>query len=188
MLGFFRREARGNPRPTTPTGRLKKREEVRAGRLGREMGPHIPTQASQLHSIIHSRSKSSASGAGSPDDPFFLTSSQRREYCLCGLTRRTSEDWGGTPMAKQKIAIACQGGGSQTAFTAGVLSTFFEQGLHLQKQIVSLSGTSGGAVNASLAWYGLLKTAQGDPVPIQNFSRPWIMSASFRGSPPISTG
>ena len=49
-------------------------------------------------------------------------------------------------MAKQKIAIACQGGGSQTAFTAGVLSTFFEKGLHLQKQIVSLSGTSGGAV------------------------------------------
>jgi len=70
-------------------------------------------------------------------------------------------------MAKQKIAIACQGGGSQTAFTAGVLSAFFEKGLHLEKQIVSLSGTSGGAVTASLAWYGLLKAAQGDPVPIQ---------------------
>ena len=70
-------------------------------------------------------------------------------------------------MAKQKIAIACQGGGSQTAFTAGVLSTFFEKGLHLQKQIVSLSGTSGGAVCAALAWYGLLKAADGDPTPIQ---------------------
>jgi len=31
-----------------------------------------------------------------------------------------------TPMAKQKIAIAWQGGGSQTAFTAGVLAAFFE--------------------------------------------------------------
>ena len=31
-------------------------------------------------------------------------------------------------MEKQKIAIACQGGGSQTAFTAGVLSAFFEKG------------------------------------------------------------
>ncbi len=70
-------------------------------------------------------------------------------------------------MEKQKIAIACQGGGSQTAFTAGVLSAFFENGVHLQKQIVSLSGTSGGAVCAALAWYGLLKAAAGDPTPIQ---------------------
>ncbi len=70
-------------------------------------------------------------------------------------------------MARQKIAIACQGGGSQTAFTAGVLSAFFERELHLKKQIVSLSGTSGGAVCASLAWYGLLKAAQGDRIPIQ---------------------
>lgn len=69
-------------------------------------------------------------------------------------------------MAKQKIAIACQGGGSQTAFTAGVLSAFSKHELHLQKQIVSLSGTSGGAVCAALAWYGLLKTAQGDPTPL----------------------
>ena len=70
-------------------------------------------------------------------------------------------------MEKQKIAIACQGGGSQTAFTAGVLPAFFENGVHLQKQIVSLSGTSGGAVCAALAWYGLLKAAAGDPTPIQ---------------------
>ena len=74
-------------------------------------------------------------------------------------------------MAKQKIAIACQGGGSQTAFTAGVLSTFFENGLHLQKQIVSLSGTSGGAVCAALAWYGLLKAAPGIPPPSRSESR-----------------
>jgi len=70
-------------------------------------------------------------------------------------------------MAKQKIAIACQGGGSQTAFTAGVLSAFFERELHLKKQIVSLSGTSGGAVCAAVAWYGLLKAAAGDPIPIE---------------------
>ncbi len=70
-------------------------------------------------------------------------------------------------MAKDKIAIACQGGGSQTAFTAGVLSAFFEREIHHKKQIVSLSGTSGGAVCAALAWYGLLKAAAGDPTPIQ---------------------
>lgn len=71
-------------------------------------------------------------------------------------------------MKKQKIAIACQGGGSQTAFTAGVLSAFFKEEVHLQKQIVSLSGTSGGAVCAALAWFGLLKAARGDTTPIQN--------------------
>ena len=32
---------------------------------------------------------------------------------------------------------------------------------------MSLSGTSGGAVCAALAWYGLLKAAAGDPIPIQ---------------------
>ncbi len=68
---------------------------------------------------------------------------------------------------KTKIAIACQGGGSQTAFTAGVLSSFFENKVHLKKQIVGLSGTSGGAVCAALAWFGLLKAAQGDKTPIQ---------------------
>lgn len=65
-------------------------------------------------------------------------------------------------MSRTKVAIACQGGGSQTAFTAGVLSSFFEHEVHREMQIVSLSGTSGGAVCASLAWYGLLKTAAGD--------------------------
>ena len=70
-------------------------------------------------------------------------------------------------MSRTKVAIACQGGGSQTAFTAGVLSAFFEEGLHRDKHIVSLSGTSGGAVCAALAWYGLLEDAAGDRTPIQ---------------------
>lgn len=70
-------------------------------------------------------------------------------------------------MKKNKIAIACQGGGSQTAFTAGVLKSFFENNLHKKKQIVSLSGTSGGAVCATLSWYSLLKAAKGDSTPIE---------------------
>jgi NTE family protein len=69
-------------------------------------------------------------------------------------------------MNKQKIAIACQGGGSQTAFTAGVLKTLFDNDIHHEKEIVALTGTSGGALNAALAWYGLLKTAKGDTTPI----------------------
>jgi NTE family protein len=51
------------------------------------------------------------------------------------------------------VAIACQGGGSHTAFTGGVLQRLLADGNH---RIVGLSGTSGGAVCALLAWYGLL--------------------------------
>ncbi len=61
---------------------------------------------------------------------------------------------------KPKIAIACQGGGSQTAFTAGVLHALFEADIQKDFEIVSLSGTSGGAVCASLVWYALRKGEQ----------------------------
>jgi NTE family protein len=58
---------------------------------------------------------------------------------------------------KPRIAIACQGGGSQTAFTAGVLKALFENKVQDRVNIVSLSGTSGGAICAFLAWYALRK-------------------------------
>jgi NTE family protein len=58
---------------------------------------------------------------------------------------------------KPKIAIACQGGGSQTAFTAGVLKGLSEARVADEFDIVSISGTSGGAVCAALAWYALRK-------------------------------
>ncbi len=56
---------------------------------------------------------------------------------------------------KKRIAIACQGGGSHTAFTAGVLKKILSQG-DKTFEIVALSGTSGGAICAALTWYGLL--------------------------------
>jgi NTE family protein len=55
-----------------------------------------------------------------------------------------------------RIAIACQGGGSHTAFTAGVLRRILRES-DKSFEIVALSGTSGGAVCALLAWYGLVK-------------------------------
>jgi NTE family protein len=55
----------------------------------------------------------------------------------------------------RRIAIACQGGGSHTAFTAGVLKRLFQE-QDKDFEIVALSGTSGGAICALLAWYGLL--------------------------------
>ena len=58
---------------------------------------------------------------------------------------------------KPKIAIACQGGGSHAAFTAGAFQTLFENRIQDQYEIVSLSGTSGGAICAALIWYALKK-------------------------------
>ena len=58
------------------------------------------------------------------------------------------------------VAIACQGGGSHTAFTAGVLQTLLNNLDTSRYRIHGLSGTSGGALCAALAWYGLLL---GDP-------------------------
>lgn len=58
---------------------------------------------------------------------------------------------------RTKIAIACQGGGSQTAFTAGALKALCEAGLWEEFEVVSLSGTSGGAVCAALLWFAMEK-------------------------------
>ena len=58
---------------------------------------------------------------------------------------------------KTKIAIACQGGGSHAAFTAGALAALFEHNIQDKYEIVSLSGTSGGAIAAALTWYALKK-------------------------------
>lgn len=52
------------------------------------------------------------------------------------------------------VAIACQGGGSHTAFTAGVLTEILRN-CPERYEIESLSGTSGGAICAALAWDGL---------------------------------
>lgn len=56
---------------------------------------------------------------------------------------------------KTKIAIACQGGGSQAAFTAGALQGLFDGGISDRFEIVALSGTSGGAICAALIWYAI---------------------------------
>lgn len=69
----------------------------------------------------------------------------------------------------KKVAIACQGGGSHTAFTAGVLTTLLNHFEHLKNdreyQIVSLSGTSGGAICAFFAWHAILKYMDDPNIP-----------------------
>ena len=56
---------------------------------------------------------------------------------------------------QRRVAIACQGGGSHTAFTAGVLKRLLGADELDGYQVAGLSGTSGGAVCALLAWYAL---------------------------------
>jgi NTE family protein len=56
-----------------------------------------------------------------------------------------------------RVAIACQGGGSHTAFTAGVLKKILQKQSENKFEIVALSGTSGGAICAFLTWYGILQ-------------------------------
>ncbi|WP_251328539.1 patatin-like phospholipase family protein [Haloplanus pelagicus] len=53
------------------------------------------------------------------------------------------------------VAIACQGGGSHTAFTAGVLKELLRE-WDDEYELVGISGTSGGAFNALATWYGLV--------------------------------
>ena len=61
----------------------------------------------------------------------------------------------------KRVAVACQGGGSHAAFAAGVLLELMEPRNFGRIDLVGLSGTSGGAVCASLAWSGLVRAGGG---------------------------
>ena len=61
----------------------------------------------------------------------------------------------------RRVAIACQGGGSHAAFTAGTLKKMLEEG-HERYDFVAFSGTSGGTVCALLAWYALIEHGKGE--------------------------
>ena len=63
----------------------------------------------------------------------------------------------------KRVAIACQGGGSHTAFAAGVLKRLLTEKLE-RYEIVAISGTSGGAICALLVWYALLKDDRGEAI------------------------
>ena len=55
-----------------------------------------------------------------------------------------------------RVAVACQGGGSHAAFTAGVLKVLVQEEQRQDYQLTAFSGTSGGAVGAE-------KSANGQP-------------------------
>ena len=55
---------------------------------------------------------------------------------------------------RKKIGLALQGGGSHGAFTWGILERLLERDLF---EIAGFSGTSAGAMNSTIATYGLMK-------------------------------
>ena len=63
------------------------------------------------------------------------------------------------PSSRLRVAIACQGGGSFNAFTAGALLSLLE-GRPEEVDYIGFSGTSGGGLCATLAWWASL---QGEP-------------------------
>lgn len=76
-----------------------------------------------------------------------------------GGCREDSADRRTLPVSdRPKIAIACQGGGSHAAFAAGVLGKLLSPPCYDRFDLVALSGTSGGAVCAALAWSGLISS------------------------------
>ena len=93
---------------------------------------------------------------------------------------------------RARVAIACQGGGSHTAFTAGVLKRLFDSDDIARFEVVGLSGTSGGAVCALLAWSALAEgvpqrvgsrltdfwTANSANTPLQRLVNSWVLGAS----------
>ncbi len=64
-----------------------------------------------------------------------------------------------------RVAIACQGGGSHTAFTAGVLRGLLREWPD-EHELVGLSGTSGGAFTALAAWYGIRRGGPAEAIDI----------------------
>jgi NTE family protein len=79
------------------------------------------------------------------------------------------------------VAIACQGGGSHTAFTAGVLETvLLECDWEDEYELVGISGASGGAFNALAAWYGLVTGTPEDAADLLN--EVWMDLSASDGS------
>ena len=78
--------------------------------------------------------------------------------CLLEGVIREHDHLEATP-SRERIAILCEGVGSQAAFSAGVLQGLLDRPID-QGDITALAGTGYGAANAVLAWDGLLR---GDP-------------------------
>lgn len=82
---------------------------------------------------------------------------------------------------RPRVALACQGGGSHTAFTAGVLDRLLEED-EVEFEVVELSGTSGGAICAFVTWFALARHGrdEGRPEARRLLSQVWSDVAADR--------
>lgn len=78
-----------------------------------------------------------------------------------------------------KVSIACQGGDSHTAFSAGFLQCLLKDWEENRHKLVGISGTSGGAFNALATWYGLV--TQGPNLSVKLLEKIWndLKATSF---------
>jgi len=84
--------------------------------------------------------------------------------------------------ARRNVALALAGGGAHSAFTWGVLD-FLLRDLRDAVKVVALSGTSGGAMNAAVAAYGL---GESEATAAKLLERFWIRTsemAALLGNP-----
>ncbi|MDQ3966525.1 MAG: patatin-like phospholipase family protein [Actinomycetota bacterium] len=93
---------------------------------------------------------------------------------------------------KRRVAIACQGGGSHAAFTAGVLERLLKEKPD-EYEVVAFSGTSGGAICAFLAWYALLEKDNEEEATtkaIDSLHSFWTVdnSAYWKARDPVNSG
>jgi len=80
----------------------------------------------------------------------------------------------------RSVAIACQGGGSHTAFTAGLLTGVLPHLSRRGYRVIALSGSSGGAICALLAWGALVQHGRGNNLSseLQSLRDFWRASAA----------
>ncbi|MGO9391671.1 patatin-like phospholipase family protein [Rhodoblastus sp.] len=92
------------------------------------------------------------------------------------MKQKTNTPHVARPPKKRRIAVALQGGGSHGAFTWGVLDRLLEEPSF---EIVGISGTSAGAMNAGILADGLLRG--GAPQAQQDLRRYWEDVGRLRG-------
>lgn len=102
--------------------------------------------------------------ASTPDKSALQRTIRTTRTTRAARASRTSRtDQGSTAATPTRsVVIACQGGGSLTAFTAGVLKRLLVDAANHGYRIAGLSGTSGGAICALIAWQSLLRNDPGE--------------------------
>src|SRR5215203_3518089 len=137
------------------TGRRRKPAKAKSASAQNYGGARSTSRIAPASRFPGHREQVAAAVAGETASPPLATSSTITANVLHARSNQSMVNEKDEP---KRIAIACQGGGSHTAFTAGALRRILKEIQDKRSyEIVALSGTSGGAICAFLAWYALLE-------------------------------